>query len=222
MQPIAGSVEEVAPPRDEQVLVEALRRGDESAFLALVDRHHAAMLRVARGYVSSAASAEEVAQEAWLGVVKGIDRFEGRCSVKSWIFRILVNCAKERGVRDARSVPFSALDDPEAPGEPAVEPDRFQPRGAPYAENWAAPPEPWAEDRVLSAETLTFLRRAIDRLPPSQRAVITMRDVEGFEASEACEALGLSEANQRVLLHRARASVRRSLEGYLQDGSEPS
>ncbi len=126
MQPSPRSADAVAVPSEERALVEALRRGDESAFLGLVDRHHAAMLRVARTYVSSAASAEETAQEAWLGVVKGIDRFEGRCSLQSWIFRILVNCAKERGVRDARSMPFSALDDPEAPGEPAVEPERFQ------------------------------------------------------------------------------------------------
>ena len=138
--------------RDEWELVAALRRGDEASFLTLVTRYHRAMVRVARAYVSSDAAAEDAVQEAWLGVVKGIDAFEGRASVKSWVFRIAVYCAKTRRARDGRLVPMSTLDDDGEDG-PAVDPDRFQPEGARYANNWSQPPEAWADERLQAAET---------------------------------------------------------------------
>ena len=197
-------------------LVEGLRAGDEAAFLALMQMYGAGMLRVARLYVSSRAVAEEVVQEAWIGVFRGISRFEGRSSLKTWLFRILVNTAKTRGLREARSVPFSALagDDPEA----SVDPDRFLDAGERFPGHWAVPPESWAglpEGRLLARETMDLVRREIERLPPAQRAVLTLRDIEGFGAEEVCNALDLTETNQRVLLHRARAKVRNALEEYM-------
>ena len=175
------------------------------------------MLRVALMYVSSRAVAEEVVQEAWLGVLRGIDSFEGRSSLKTWIFRILTNTAKTRGEREGRSIPFSALEG--AGDEPAVEPDRFQAEGR-WTGHWAAPPSSWSqspESRLLGAETRQVVARAIAELPPAQATVITMRDVEGFSSEEVCNALDVSETNQRVLLHRARSKVRRALEDYLGD-----
>ncbi|HEU5279143.1 MAG TPA: sigma-70 family RNA polymerase sigma factor [Gaiellaceae bacterium] len=197
-------------------LVEGLRAGDEAAFLALMQMYGAGMLRVARLYVSSRAVAEEVVQEAWIGVFRGISRFEGRSSLKTWLFRILVNTAKTRGLREARSVPFSALagDDSEA----SVDPDRFFDAGERFPGHWAVPPESWAglpEGRLLARETMDLVRREIERLPPAQRAVLTLRDIEGFGAAEVCNALDLTETNQRVLLHRARAKVRNALEEYM-------
>jgi RNA polymerase sigma-70 factor (ECF subfamily) len=195
---------------DDLRLVERLRAGDEDAFAELVRRHNASLLRVARLFVPTAALAEDVVQETWLGVLKGIDRFEGRSSLKTWIFRILTNTAKTRGQREARSIPFSALEDPEGSFEPAVERERFAGAG-----HWTAPPRAWPEERLLSNETRSVIESAIERLPPNQRAVISLRDVEGWSAEEVRNALELSETNQRVLLHRARAKVRRALEQYL-------
>lgn len=207
---------------DEAALVAALRAGDERAFTALVERHHGAMVRVARAFVASAAVAEEAAQEAWLGVLRGIDRFEGRASVKAWIFQIVVNCARSRGALERRSIPLSALDDPDAPGAPAVDPARFLDEGhAEWPGHWASPPEPWADERLAARETVERVLAAIDALPPAQRRVILMRDVEGFSAEEACAMLELSEGNQRVLLHRARSKVRAALERHL-SGAEAS
>jgi RNA polymerase sigma-70 factor (ECF subfamily) len=197
-------------------LVAALRAGDEAAFRELIRRYGAGMLRVAQMYVSSRAVAEEVVQEAWLGVLNGIDRFEGRSSLKTWLFRIVANTAKTRGVREARSLPFSAFADDE--GEATVSPDRFLGSGERFPGHWAVPPGNWArlpEGSLLAAETMDVVRRAIDRLPPAQRSVLTLRDVEGLEADEVCNALDLTETNQRVLLHRARAKVRAALEEYL-------
>lgn len=200
----------------ERTLVAALRAGDERAFAALVERHHPAMVRVARAFVGSAAVAEEAAQEAWLGVVRGIAGFEGRSSLRAWIFQILVNCARSRGALERRSLPLSALDDPGAPGEPAVDPDRFLDASHPqWPGHWAAPPEPWADERLAARETAELARAAIEELPPAQRRVILMRDAEGFSSEETCAMLGLSEGNQRVLLHRARSKVRAALEGHL-------
>ena len=201
--------------------MEALRRGDEAAFVVLVDQYHAALVRMARAYVSSQAVAEEVAQETWLGVLRGLDRFEGRASLKTWIFRILTNRAKTRGEREGRTIPFSALGaDEEA--EPAVEPERFLPPDHPTAPgHWALRPQSWAEvpeERLLSAETRTRVQQAIDALPRAQQQVIRLRDVEGWSADEVCNVLQISETNQRVLLHRARSKVRRALERYLSDG----
>jgi len=204
--------------REDARLVEGLRAGDEAAFAQLMREYGASMLRVAQMYVSSRAVAEEVVQEAWLGVLKGIGRFEGRSSLKTWLFRIVANTAKTRGVREARSVPFSALGD-EGEHEPSVDPDRFLGAGERFPGHWALPPESWAgvpEGRLLAQETLDVIEREIERLPPTQRAVITMRDVQGFTSEEVCNALDLTETNQRVLLHRARAKVRSALEEYMQ------
>jgi RNA polymerase sigma-70 factor (ECF subfamily) len=206
-------MEQLLSPEDAR-LVEGLRAGDEAAFAALMREYGAAMLRVAQMYVSSRAVAEEVVQEAWLGVLKGIGRFEGRSSLKTWLFRIVANTAKTRGVREARSVPFSALGD-DTP-ESSVDPDRFFGAGDRFPGHWAAPPESWApEGQLLAQETLDVIEREIDRLPPAQRAVITMRDVQGFSSEEVCNALDLTETNQRVLLHRARSRVRQALEEYM-------
>jgi RNA polymerase sigma-70 factor (ECF subfamily) len=177
------------------------------------------MLKVASIYVPSRVAAEEAVQETWLAVLEGLDRFEGRSSLKTWIFRILMNRAMTRGQRERRTVPFSALFDPAAEAdEPAVDPDRFQGPASRFPGQWSRPPHPWEEvpeTRLLARETLAQVRTAIDGLPPSQREVITLRDVSGWTSQEVCNALGLSETNQRVLLHRARAKVRRALEEYL-------
>jgi len=203
---------------DDLALVAALRDADETAFMRLVERLQPQMLRIARMYVSTAAVAEEVVQEAWVGVLKGLDGFEGRSSLRTWIFRILVNTAKTRGQREARSIPFSSLWSPETAGEPSVDPDRFVPEGAERAGHWADAPASWdsiPEDRLLSRETLGIVREAIEQLPANQAQVIRMRDVLGWSSAEVCNALDISETNQRVLLHRARAKVRRALENYL-------
>jgi RNA polymerase sigma-70 factor (ECF subfamily) len=206
-------VEQLLSPEDAR-LVEGLRAGHEAAFAEVMRLYGAGMLRVAQMYVSSRAVAEEVVQEAWLGVLRGIGRFEGRSSLKTWLFRIVANTAKTRGVREARSVPFSALG--EDSGEPTVDPDRFLGDGERFAGHWAVPPQAWApEGRLLAGEALAVIEREIEQLPPAQRAVITMRDVEGFTADEVCNALDLTETNGRVLLHRARAKVRSALEEYL-------
>jgi RNA polymerase sigma-70 factor, ECF subfamily len=203
---------------DERRLIQALRAGDEEAFEQLVRMYHSSLLRVARIYVSSRAVAEEVVQETWLGVLNGIGRFEGRSSLKTWIFRILTNTAKTRGIREGRSIPFSALQDPGGVPEPAVEPERFLPPDHPVEPGaWAAPPAPLPEQALLAAETLRVIEASIDALPPAQRAVISLRDVEGWSSEEVRNALEISETNQRVLLHRARAEVRRALEEYVSE-----
>jgi RNA polymerase sigma-70 factor (ECF subfamily) len=207
-------MEQVLSQQDTRLL-DGLRAGDEAAFLELMSEYGGAMLRVAMMYVPSRAIAEEVVQEAWLGVLKGIGSFEGRSSLKTWLFRIVANTAKTRGVREARSVPFSSLGG-ETGDEPTVDPDRFLGSGERFPGHWATPPQAWApESRLLSDETLDVIEREIDRLPPAQRAVITMRDLQGFTSEEVCNALDLSETNQRVLLHRARARVRGVLEEYM-------
>jgi RNA polymerase sigma-70 factor (ECF subfamily) len=191
--------------------------------MMLVDRYEASMLRIARMYVSTRTVAEEVVQDAWLGVLRGLDRFEGRSSLRTWIFRILVNIAKTRGQREARSVPFSSVWAPDDDAPPAVEPDRFLPEDhLRWPRHWAYEPSSWEtvpEDRLLSKETLAVVAAAIEALPPNQRAVIRMRDVLGWSSEEVRNALDVSETNQRVLLHRARAKVRRALEGYLEEGA---
>ena len=196
-----------AAQEDEADLVARLKAGDESAFSALVDRHHAAMVRLARAYVPTDAVAEEVAQEAWLGVLRGVHRFEGRSSLRTWIFRIVVNQAKTHGARERRLAADESL------SEPAVEPERFT------AGAWSEPPRSWAdaEHRLLAKETGEMLRAAIDSLPALQRLVINLRDVNGLDPNEVCELLQLTDGNQRVLLHRARSRVRSSLENYLED-----
>jgi RNA polymerase sigma-70 factor (ECF subfamily) len=206
-----------AAPTDEADLVTRLRNGDEAAFQSIVARYHGTMIAVARSHVKSNDVAEEVVQEAWLGVLNGLDRFEGRSSLKTWILRILVNTALTRSGREARSIPFSSLV-PADEEEPAVEPERFNPSGAAYPGHWTAYPRDWRRlpaDSLLRRETLGVVKRAIEELPDAQRTVITMRDVAGFTAEEVREALDVSDSNQRVLLHRARSRVRAVLERYL-------
>lgn len=205
---------------DERSLVQALRGGDESAFMALVEQYHGSLVRLAMMYVRERVVAEEVAQETWLGVLQGLDRFEGRSSLKTWIFHILTNRAKTRGQREGRTIPFSAAWNPDDdPEEPAVDPERFLPPDHPrWPGHWASFPSRWdaiPEEHLLSQETRAVLQSAIDRLPPTQREVINLRDVEGWTCDEVCNVLGITETNQRVLLHRARSKVRRALEHYL-------
>jgi RNA polymerase sigma-70 factor (ECF subfamily) len=209
----------VPPTADEARIVARLRAGDEQAFEALVRQHHTSMMAVARSHVKTRALAEEVVQDAWIGVLKGIDRFEGRSSLKTWIMRIVVNTATTRGVREARSVPFSALA-PEGEDEPAVDPDRFRGPDGGFPGHWAGYPANWGElpeDRLLGHETLEVVKAAIEKLPPAQRTVITLRDMQGWDPEEVSAALEISDGNQRVLLHRGRSKVRSALEAHFGD-----
>jgi RNA polymerase sigma-70 factor (ECF subfamily) len=197
-------------------VIDALCRGDEAAFRSLVDLHSPALLGVAMSYVPSRAVAEEVVQETWLAVMRGIDRFEGRSSLKTWIFTILTNIATRGGGRERRSVPFSALarDEDRAP---SVDADRFLPADHDrYPDHWALGPTRWPtpEEGLLSGETRQVIVSAIEALPPAQRTVISLRDIEGWDADDVSAALEISQGNQRVLLHRARAKVRAELERY--------
>jgi len=204
---------------DDRVLVEALRRGDEAAFGWLLERHHASLTRLARTYVATAAAADEVVQETWMAVITGIDRFEQRSSVKTWLHRIVANRARTKGVREHRSVPFGSLADEIEPDQPAVDATRFRASGR-RAGAWSSPPTPWDEEpeaRLLATETRSVIEAAIAALPPNQQRVITLRDLEGWDATDVCNALDLSETNQRVLLHRARAKVRGALEDHFED-----
>lgn len=200
---------------DDAALVNRLLDGDEAAFNGLVEQYHGRLLRLALVFVSDRASAEEVVQDTWLAVLTGLRSFEGRSALKTWIFSILTNRAKTRGQRDKRSVPFSALSGQHFPEDAAVSPSRFTPSGS-----WSAPPEQWDEDTperlLLRRETRALIEQMITGLPPGQRAVVTLRDVEGLDSTEACNILEISETNQRVLLHRARARVRTALEQHVQ------
>jgi RNA polymerase sigma-70 factor (ECF subfamily) len=209
-----------ASPQD-LALVERLRAGDEDAFMMLVEQHQAMMLRIARMYVSSQAVAEEVVQDAWLGILQGLDKFEGRSSLRTWMYRILANIAKTRGVREGRSQPFSALvsddDGASVPESWFRGPDDGWPGG------WTTFPNDWRgipEDRLLAGETLHVVGKAIDSLPPLQAEVIRLRDVLGWTSEEVRNVLDLSETNQRVLLHRARSRVRRAVAEYLEKGQQ--
>jgi RNA polymerase sigma-70 factor, ECF subfamily len=202
---------------EEAELLARLRSGDERAFESLVESYHGTMIGVAMTYVKTREVAEEVVQEAWVGVLKGLDRFEGRSSLKTWVMKILVNTAMTRGGREARTVPFSSLA-PADTEEPAVEPERFRPPGAAFAGHWSAYPADWSgrpDEEVLGRESIDVAKRAIDELPEAQRLVITMRDVAGCSAEEVCDTLDVSAGNQRVLLHRARSHVRDALERHL-------
>jgi RNA polymerase sigma-70 factor, ECF subfamily len=201
---------------DEADLLERLRSGDERAFEALVESYYGTMLSIAQSYVKSRAVAEEVVQDAWVGVLKGLERFEGRSSLKTWIISIVINIAKTRGVREARSVPFASLA-PEGE-EAAVDPGRFRGPADAFPGHWWAYPANWAElpdEVLLGRETLAVVTGAIEELPDAQRVVITMRDVAGCSPEEVCDTLEISEGNQRVLLHRARSRVRAALERHL-------
>lgn len=199
--------------------MDALRGGDEAAFADLMRRYSAPMTSVAMLYVTSHAVAEEVVQDAWTSVVRGLDRFEGRSSLRTWIFTILANCARKRAAREGRCVPFSALPGGQEPLEPPPEPDPFTPAEHPrWSRIWTTPNDAWdalPEERVLGRECVDAVRDAIADLPPRLREVMTLRDVAGWSSREVAEALGISDENQRVRLHRARARVRSALEGYL-------
>lgn len=200
-------------------LVHRLRAGDDRAFAEIVDGWSPVMLRVARSHVSTDASAEEVVQEAWMALVKGLDRFEGRSSLRTWTFRILTNLAKTRGVREARSVPLSALE-PGDPGASPVSPDRFRGADDPWPGHWTpvGSPRPWQpspEESSLTGELRDHLSVSLTRLPDRQRAVVSLRDVHGLSSDEVCWALGISPTNQRVLLHRGRTRLRQELESYV-------
>jgi RNA polymerase sigma-70 factor (ECF subfamily) len=196
--------------------VTRLRAGDEEVFGVLVSKYCGSLLRFAMTFVSERAAAEEVVQETWLGVIRGLSSFEGRSSLKTWIFRILANRAKTRGKREARSIPFSSLNDPksESDYEPAVDPSRFDARGM-----WAEPPQSWTnsapEELLLRQETMDLIQRAIAELPANQREVLILHDVEGVEPEEICNILEIGETNHRVLLHRGRSRLRRALEQHL-------
>jgi RNA polymerase sigma-70 factor (ECF subfamily) len=184
---------------DDAELLARLRAGDERAFVSLVDRYHASMIRLASTFVPNRAVAEEVVQDTWMGLLRGLETFEGRASLRTWLFRILVNRARSTGVREHRSVPVQW-------DEPAVDPSRFGPGG-----QWADPPAPWTDevdDRLAAAGSMALIRRLIDDLPAPQRQVITLRDLEGLSSQEVCDLLDISEGNQRVLLHRARSRIR--------------
>lgn len=202
-------------------LVASLKRRDEAAFVALVERYQRPLLRLALLYCRSLAIAEEIVQDAWLGVIQGIDRFEGRASFKTWLFRILVNRARTRAEREGRALSFSSLaEEAEAPGEPAVPPERFRPLDDKWPNNWALPPQSWGESTdsgLLAGETMDLVKRAIAQLPSSQQQVITLRDIEGWAAEDVCNVLMISETNQRVLLHRARSHLRSALESHFND-----
>lgn len=215
--PATGSTA-AAADLDDTALLAALRAGDEAVFLGLVERHHGALVRLALAYVQTRAVAEEVAQDAWVGLLEGLDRFEGRSSLRTWLFRILTNLAKSRGARERRTLAFSDLVTmATAEEEAAVPAFRFQTEGGALPGHWSAPPRPWdlPEERLLGKEVLAVVDAALGALPAAQRQVITMRDVEGWSAAEVCDALEISDANQRVLLHRARSRVRAALEAYL-------
>jgi RNA polymerase sigma-70 factor (ECF subfamily) len=202
------------PDTAESALVAALRAGDEDAFAVLVDRYHASMMRVARAYVATNETAEDVVQDAWIGVVRGLSRFEARSSLKTWMFRIVINKAMTQGGKDARSVPFSSL----GPDEPAMDPSCFRDSGR--WQGWWVSPDVVGhlpERLLLSKEARAKIDAVIATLPANQRVVVTLRDIQGMTAQETCDVLGVSEANQRVLLHRARAKLRTALDAYIRD-----
>jgi RNA polymerase sigma-70 factor (ECF subfamily) len=212
--PVTGSVQSRSGVESEADLVAAICSGDEEAWIRLVRRYGPMMLRVARLYVSDRAVAEEVVQETWLAVLTGIDRFEARSSLKTWLLRILTNRAQHRAVLEGRSMPFSALDEEATVFEPSVDPARFRGEGERWVGFWTSSPQRWhdlPEASVLTHETMELVERAVASLPPGQRLVVTLRDVLGWDTNEVCDLLEITATHQRVLLHRARTKIRRAL-----------
>ena len=208
---MSGSVQ--APERSEDhALVTRLRAGDEPTFAALVDGWSGWMLRLARDHVPSRSVAEEVVQDTWLAVLEGLDRFRGEASLRTWVYRILVNQAKRRGIREQRTVPFASL--AEEDSGPTVDPERFQGTHEPHPGGWRQLPEEWPEQVALSREVREVALAALATLPPRQRNVVALRDLDGHSTDEVCDMLGITAGNQRVLLHRGRAVVRAHLERY--------
>jgi RNA polymerase sigma-70 factor (ECF subfamily) len=206
----------MADAERELALIDRLRAGDQAAFADLVRRHHQAMVRFAETFVPSRAIAEEVAQEAWLGVIKGIDRFEGRSSLSTWIFRIVANIGRTRGARERRTAPTMTLTEELGEGTPSVAPGRFA--GPPGRGAWSDPPARWSElpdERLLAQSTFDQVNALAAELSENQRRVFVLRDIHGMSPAEVCDLLELSEVNQRVLLHRARSRIRAGLEADL-------
>jgi RNA polymerase sigma-70 factor, ECF subfamily len=203
----------------DDAIVAGVRAGDEVVFAQLLNDWSRSMLLLARTFVSTEASAEEVVQDTWLAVIRGIDGFEGRSSLRTWVYRILVNTAKRRGVRESRTVPWGSLTEDDG-GAPSVDPALFRGAEDQYPGGWRSFPAEWrsAEGDVLEGEVRATVQAAIDALPDRQRIVITLRDVLGHTSDEVCQMLELTGANQRVLLHRARAAVRTELASYLAVG----
>jgi RNA polymerase sigma-70 factor (ECF subfamily) len=202
---------------DDCQLLAAVREGDEPAVVTLVERYHSSLVRLARMYVEPSA-AEDVVQDTWIGVLRGVSSFEGRASFKTWLFRILVNRARTRAVRNARSIPLSALvQDEIETQEYAVDPARFQSAEGRYPGHWLLKPSPdeVPEERLLAGELDDVVRSALRMLPPAQSEVVRLRDVEGLASEEVCQLLNLTEGNQRVLLHRGRSRIRAALEAYV-------
>jgi RNA polymerase sigma-70 factor (ECF subfamily) len=221
----------MAPPGSNEeadtLLLDVLRQGDEQAFARIIEEWSPGMLRLARCYVRSDASAEDVVQEAWIAALRGLDGFEGRSRLKTWVLHIVANIAKSLGEREHRVSPFSsaALGTSVLAEGPTVEPERFCPAGEPEAGSWRSLPLAWPvlpEGELLSVEAQEVVREAVNELPDAQRAVIELRDIDGYDAAEVCEALGLTPGNQRVLLHRARANVRQRVEPYFIERSSPA
>lgn len=198
-------------------LLGRLRQGDEGAFVELVTRHHSALVRTAMGYVADREVAEEVVQDTWMAVIEGLERFEGRSSLRTWIFGIMLHKAKDRGVREKRHVNFSSFETVNDEGEEVIDPSRFHPSGE-WAGHWAFPPPPWddqtPEKLLASQQAVNAMNRAIESLPRTLKEVLILRDVEGVEAKEACEILKITETNLYVRLHRARERVRQAVETH--------
>jgi RNA polymerase sigma-70 factor (ECF subfamily) len=207
------------PTPEDLALVESLRGGDERAFARIVEEFNGPLVRLAGLYVQGNAAAEEVVQDTWLGVLRGLDRFEARSSFRTWVFRIATNRARTHGGRERRDVPLSALLDPaDDRGGPALDPERFLAPGEAWAGGWAVPPRRWAPDadaHLAAAEMRELIRASLETLSPAQRIVMTLRDIEGWSSDEVCAALEITPGNQRVLLHRARTRVRAILEQHL-------
>jgi RNA polymerase sigma-70 factor (ECF subfamily) len=203
----------------ESSLLTALRNGDETAFVELVERYHGPLKRLARTFGATDSVAEEIVQETWLAALRGLERFEERSSLKTWLFRILTYQARDRAVREKRSVPFSSLARDSEAGDvgSVVDPDRFQGADGSWPEHWATPPRPWSQphERLAAMEAREQIRQALATLPPRQQLVVALRDADGLTSAEVCEILDISEANQRVLLHRGRAAIRNALEEYM-------
>jgi RNA polymerase sigma-70 factor, ECF subfamily len=204
---------------DEHKLIARLRKGDEGAFDELVNKHHSSLIRMAMGYVADREVAEEVVQDTWMAVIESLDRFEGRSSLRTWIFGIMIHKAKDRGVREKRHMTFSAFESFEDESEEAVDPSRFHQSGE-WAGHWAFPPQPWddqtPEKLLASQQAVTAMQQAIDALPATLKEVLILRDVEGVEAKEVCEILKITDTNLYVRLHRARERVRVAVETYLE------
>ena len=210
--------------KSDNVLLARLRQGDEGAFAELVTHHHSALIRMAMGHVANREVAEEVVQETWMAVITGLDRFEGRSSLRTWIFGILIHKAKDRGVREKRHVTFSSFEGANDEGDEVGDPSRFHQSGE-WVGHWALPPQPWDDqtpEKILaSQQAVNAINRAIESLPGTLKNVLILRDVEGVEAKEACEILKITETNLYVRLHRARERVRQAVEVYL-EGQQPA